>query len=126
MKLQKGFTVEFQDSDQEAEYYRDILQKSEDEEEDEEVDSDGAAKDDAIEKQRQKLLEGLQGEGEVKDKRGADDDIDWDAINSDDLDDDDIDELEQTGKLSKNKEKKNGDSHVTTGFGENVGKKLLE
>merc|ERR1712196_102542 len=103
-KLLNGFTREF-NSDEEKEYYKGLIDSSD--ENDEESD---------IEEARKKLLKGLGGELEGKNLE----DIDWDAVNSDELDSDQIDELEKTGKI----EKKKVDIKFNKGFGENIGKKL--
>jgi len=56
--------------------------------------------------------------------------VDWDAINSDELDSEDLNNLEENGKLATKKiAKKNGqglDIKFSTGFGEDVGKKFIE
>jgi len=56
--------------------------------------------------------------------------MDWDAINSDELNSEDIDRLEAGGKLvTKKKTKKKGEGmniKFSAGFGEDVGKKLME
>jgi len=56
--------------------------------------------------------------------------VDWDAINSDELNSEDLDKLEKGGKLiTKKKTKKKGDDlqiRFSAGFGGNVGKKLMQ
>lgn len=56
-KLQKGFTQQFENSEDEANYYKDVLHRSSDE-----SDDDNSDDDQAIEQKRKKLLEGLKGE----------------------------------------------------------------
>ena len=53
-------------------------------------------------------------------------DIDWDAINSDELNSEDLDQIEKTGKLDISKSKQGPNIKFTTGFGENIGEKLIK
>ena len=54
--------------------------------------------------------------------------MDWDAINSDELNSEDLDQLEKTGKLKLKKDSKSSgiDIKFSTGFGEDLGKKLIK
>ena len=51
------------------------------------------------------------------------DDVDWDAINSDELDSEQLDQIEKTGNF---KQKKDINITFTSGFESNVGKDLLD
>ena len=51
------------------------------------------------------------------------DDVDWDAINSDELDSEQLDQIEKTGNF---KQKKDINITFTSGFESNVGKELLD
>jgi len=100
--------------------------------------SGGINDNDDIEDYRRKLLDGLLGDkSHGYDKKGKDDDdevdldnIDFDAINSDELNSEDIDRLEKGDKIAtkkKQKDKREGLSiKFSSGFGEDVGKKLLK
>ena len=61
-------------------------------------------------------------------KTQADDEIDWDAMNSDELDSEDLDNLEKFGKLPNKEGQKHtkNDIKVSTGFSEDIGKKLIK
>ena len=81
-------------------------------------------KDARLEEKRKKLLEGLSS-GVKKEIADADniEDVDWDAINSDELNSEDLDALEKKTKKSGKK-----DLHIkfAKGFGEDIGKRLIE
>lgn len=121
-KLREGFTcLDPNDPEAEAAYYKEFIAGSSDEED------DNVSKNSAeIEEYRKKLLSGLtngDGKQKKKEKKSLEfDDIDWDNVNPDDFDSDDLDQIEA------NKEKKKGgpDIKFTSGFGEDVGKKLLK
>ena len=116
-KLQNGFKIQFKDSDEETEYYKDMLQQS--------SDSSGG-EDDNLELQRQKLLSGLSGgvRPEIANAENLED-VDWDAINSDELNSEDLDALEKKAGNPIQK-KSNLDIKFSKGFGEDVGKKLID
>jgi len=122
--LQDGFTkIDPNDSEAEAEYYKDLIAPPSSEEE-------GSEKDEKdIEEYRKKLLSGIDlGEaGTKQNKKELDfDNIDWDNINSDELDSEDLDAIE---KRQNNKQQKISDGpniKFSTGFGEDIGKKLLK
>jgi hypothetical protein len=132
--LQDGFTkLDPNDSEAEAEYYKDFLAPPSSQDEG----SEKAEED--IEAYRNKLLSGIDlGKADNnKTKEGKKqldfDNIDWDNINEDDLDSDDLDAMEQhqnNGGKSSNKQRKGNndgpDIKFTTGFGEDIGKKLLK
>ena len=81
-KLQNGFTIDFKDSEEEAEYYKGILQQSSD-----------SGDDENIEETRKKLLSGLGVNPEISKAENLED-VDWDALNSDELNSEDLDALE--------------------------------
>lgn len=112
--------MEFQNSEDEAEYYKDLIQQSS---EDDQMISD-TEKDRKLETKRKKLLEGLS-QGVKKEIADADNigDVDWDQIDSDDLNSEDLDALE---KKTKEKPKSGLDVKFAKGFGENIGKKFIE
>lgn len=106
------------DSDAEKEYYKGLLASSGSEQE-QEYD---------IEEQRKKLLAGLSKEegfkmGRQEPEEELDlDNMDWDAMNSDDIGSEELNALE---KGVQKKQKDNLKINFTTGFGEDVGKKLI-
>jgi len=111
-KLQNGFTREVGSDEENDDYYKGLIASSGDDSEE----SD-------IEETRKKLLTGLSGKPDLEGKNLED--IDWDAINSDELDSEQIGELEKTGKIEQKKNKKSSvDVKFSKGFGDNVGKKL--
>lgn len=84
-KLQNGFTQEL-DSEDEAEYYKDLIGQSDDDD----------AEEQDVDEMRAKLLKDLQDDDNIEKE------IDFDALNSDELDSEDLDRLEK-GKGLKNK-----------------------
>jgi hypothetical protein len=136
-KLAKGFTGEIDGSDAEREHYQGLMASSDDGDDAGKAGGNKMGEGD-IEDYRRKLLDGLTGDKSHNfDKKGkidAEDEvdldnIDFDAINSDELNSEDIDRLEKGGKIAtkkKNKDSREGLSiKFTSGFGEDVGKKLL-
>jgi len=103
-KLRNGFSKDLQDPEKEAEYYKDFIAPGSDQDSDERSERD-------IEEYRQKLLKG------TSLAKHDMDNVDWDNLNSDDLD---SLEGEFDGK------KQSPDIQFTTGFDENIGKKLLD
>ena len=94
----------------------------ESEEESEKADED-------IEEYRKKLLSGIQSGSSKKTKNGDQidfDNVDWDNINSDELDSEDIDNIENNKGKKHTKNSDTPDIQFTTGFGEDIGKKLLK
>lgn len=125
-KLAAGFMIgDDVDPAKEAEYWKELIAPESDED-----DEDGLAPKD-IEEQRRKLLADLEsdsdGEKQKKKKKKEEIDyenMDWDAINSDELDSEDLDNIESAQKIQKSK--KTPDIQFTSGFDENVGEKLLK
>lgn len=64
---------------------------------------------------------------DAQDESDDEEDVDWDALNSDELDSEDLDNLEKHGKLLKKKEKPaQNDLKVSTGYTEDIGKKMMK
>lgn len=86
--------------------------------------SSDSGDDSNLEEQRKKLLSGLSGvKPEIANAKNLED-VDWDAINSDELNSEDLEALEQ--KAGNNKKGSKLDIKFSKGFGEDVGKKLIE
>ena len=124
--LKRGFMMgDDVDGEYEKKYYSEFLAPPTDEEDNRE---EAQPKD--IEDYRNKLLTGLT-EDKGKSARGPKEevdakDIDWDAVNSDELNSEDLDQIEQTGKLDVSKSKQGPEIKFSTGFGENIGEKLIK
>jgi len=104
-KLQEGFKkLNHEDSEAEAEYYKDLIAPPSDEE--------SAKSDQDIDEYRAKLLGGL------TEKKKNVDEIDWDNVKSDEFDSEDLDHIEANQNAPEIK--------FTSGFGEDIGKKLLK
>lgn len=125
-KLAAGFMIgDDVDPEKEAEYWKDLIAP----ESDEDDENDLAPKN--LEEQRRKLLEGLDDDDdEAKEKKHKKkeqidvENMDWDAINSDELDSEDLDRIESAQKIKQSQ--KGPDIKFSSGFGEDVGKKLLK
>ena len=113
------------DPEKEAEYWKDLINP--DSEEDAEEDNQPKT----LEERRKALLEGLESDSEDEKKKKKEkkeqidvDNMDWDAINSDELDSEDLDRIESAQKIQKNK--KTPDIQFAAGFDEDVGAKMLK
>ena len=139
----RGFKIEDENedaSDIDNELYKDLIGSDSDGDKAKSKEKD--PKD--IESYRKKLLDGLQGDkselfnkkrmshnkngGQLNDSENGSE-IDWDGLNSDELDSEDLDNIEKHGKLMKNKkkeQKEKDEMKVSTGFAENLGQKFLK
>lgn len=123
-KLAEGFrNFDANDAEAEAEYYKDFIGGSSATDLDDDLQNE-----EDIEEYRKKLLSGLEKGGDGKGGDGKKkeldfDKIDWDNVNEEDFDSDDLDKLED----GLNNPKKSKDIvQFTSGFGEDIGKKLLK
>jgi hypothetical protein len=100
-KLAAGFMMgDDVDPEKEAEYWKDLINP--DSEEDAEEDNQPKT----LEERRKALLEGLESDSEDEKKKKKEkkeqidvDNMDWDAINSDELDSEDLDRIESAQKI---------------------------
>lgn len=116
-KLQQGFkNLDPNDSEAEREFYKDFIASGSSDNQSEKSEQD-------IEEYRKKLLSGLDDNKKKQDNKSNlnIDNIDWDKVNPEDFDSDDLDAIEEGKTINKN----TPDIQFTTGFGENIGKKLL-